>query len=323
MDVEGLARDIVVGNLRAVARGITIVENVLPEKETLIRHIFPHTGRAVKLGITGAPGSGKSTLVDKLIRSYRKKGNKVGIIAVDPSSPFTRGAILGDRLRMQDHSIDPGVFIRSMASRGHLGGLSSGCWDAVKILDAAGFDPIIIETIGVGQTEVEIMKLSDLILLVLVPGLGDEIQALKAGVMEIGDVYVINKADLEGADKLKTEVEYALNLNHGNEERGEQSGSRSVVMTSAKYNEGVGELVAVMDGLIEKNRKSSLFKERRKRVCTEELARLIQGKLTQLLETHVATAQTMDLWAEAILSGNQDPYTIIREYVTPRIRLED
>ncbi|TFG62498.1 MAG: methylmalonyl Co-A mutase-associated GTPase MeaB, partial [Spirochaetales bacterium] len=223
MDVEGLARDILDGRFRAIAQGITLVENNLPEKENLIRILYPHTGRAVNLGITGAPGSGKSSLVNRLIHLYRDGGKRVGIIAVDPSSPFTRGAILGDRLRMQDHSRDPGVFIRSMASRGHLGGLSSGCWDAVKILDAAGFDTVIIETIGVGQNEVEIMRLSDLVLLVLVPGLGDEIQALKAGVMEIGDVYVINKMDLEGADRLKAEVEYALNFGAG-ETDGESGG---------------------------------------------------------------------------------------------------
>lgn len=320
MDVETLAGDIIAGKFRAVAQGITLVENNRAEKEALIRRIFPYTGKAVKFGITGAPGSGKSTLVDKLIRRYREKDNRVGVIAVDPSSPFTRGAILGDRLRMQDHAGDPGVFIRSMASRGHLGGLSFGCWDAVKILDAAGFNPIIIETIGVGQTEVEIMKLSDLVLLVLVPGLGDEIQALKAGVMEIGDVYVINKADLEGADKLRTEVESALNLGSG--ETGGCNGARSIVMVSAKQNEGVEELAALLEDMLDRYGKNGLFNERRRRICTEEMARLMHIKLNHLLETHVVTSEIMELWTDQILSRQKDPYTIIHEYVIPRIRVE-
>ncbi|HHJ53793.1 MAG TPA: methylmalonyl Co-A mutase-associated GTPase MeaB, partial [Caldithrix abyssi] len=190
------------GDTRAVARAISWIENEHPEKEQLIDALYPHAGRAAVWGITGPPGSGKSSLVNLIIKIQRAKGKKVAVIAVDPSSPFSGGAILGDRIRMQNHATDTGVFIRSMASRGHLGGIAGATADAIKVLDAAGFDLILIETIGVGQTEIDIVGLSDLVLLVLVPGLGDEIQALKAGVMEIGDVFIVNKSDKADADRV-------------------------------------------------------------------------------------------------------------------------
>ena len=223
---DRLTAGVLAGELRAVARAISLVENRDPQATSLVDRLYPHTGRAVLIGVTGSPGSGKSTLVDRLIAREREAGRTVAVIAVDPSSPFTGGAILGDRLRMQDHAADPGVFIRSMASRGSLGGLTAAAGDAVRVLDAAGYDTVLIETIGVGQTEIDVVELADLVLLVFMPGAGDEIQALKAGVMEIGDIYVINKDDLPGAKKLRLEVEYVLSLG-GSVVRGFGTASRN------------------------------------------------------------------------------------------------
>ena len=258
-DIASLVQGVLKGNIRSIAKSISLVENDLPEKEELLKKVYSHTGNAAVFGITGPPGSGKSTLLDRLIRSNRGRGKKVAVVAVDPSSPFSLGAILGDRIRMQNHAADPGVYIRSMASRGHLGGVASATIDTVKILDAAGFDFIFIETIGVGQAEVEVANLADVVLLVLIPGMGDEIQAMKAGVMEIGDIYVINKKDLDGADRLKAEIEYILNLANG-----EASAAHPVLMVSAENNEGIDELVGTMDEYFNHMKSNGVLTKRRK-----------------------------------------------------------
>ena len=203
---------IVAGDARAVARAISKVEDNVAGAASLMKSIFPHTGRGLVVGITGSPGAGKSSLVDRLAGLYRQRGERIGIVCIDPSSPFSGGAILGDRIRMQTLGLDPGVFIRSMATRGHLGGLSRATVDAVAILDAAGFDKIIVETVGVGQDEVEIVKTADVSVVVLVPGMGDDVQALKAGIMEISDVFVINKADRDGVLRTEKELEAMLSL---------------------------------------------------------------------------------------------------------------
>jgi LAO/AO transport system kinase len=219
------------GDARALARAISLVEENSPAAVDLLRAVFPHTGRATIVGLTGAPGSGKSSLVDRLVASYRQNHDKVGVVAIDPSSAFSGGAILGDRVRMLEHSDDPGVFIRSMATRGHLGGLSRATNDAIDLLDAAGYDPIRVETVGVGQDEVEVVKTADAVAVVLVPGMGDDIQAIKAGILEIADLFVINKADRNGADRLQTELEYMLSL----------------VDSSARPKPGVHRTVATQD----------------------------------------------------------------------------
>src|SRR5919206_27743 len=198
------------GEARAVARAISKVEDGAGDAAELMRAVFPHTGRGLVVGITGSPGAGKSSLVDKLAAFYRARGERVGIVAVDPSSPFSGGAILGDRIRMQTLGLDPGVFIRSMATRGNLGGLARATVDAVAILDAAGFEKVVVETVGVGQDEVEIVKTADVSVVVLVPGMGDDIQAIKAGIMEIGDVFAINKADRDGVLRTERELEQLL-----------------------------------------------------------------------------------------------------------------
>ena len=201
------------GNKRGIARLITLIEEQSEEARVFLKQLYKYTGNAITIGITGPPGAGKSSVVNLLAKKLRESNKKVGIIAIDPTSPFTGGALLGDRIRMQDLTLDEGIFIRSMGSRGTLGGLSRASYDAVKVLDAAGMDYIIIETVGVGQSEVDIIKLADIVALVLIPGMGDEVQAIKAGIMEIADIFVVNKSDIDGTDRLVTEIQMNLDLN--------------------------------------------------------------------------------------------------------------
>src|SRR5271154_3135176 len=212
LPVEKWAEQVCAGDVRAMSRAITAIENHQAEAEELLRMLFPHTGRAYLTGMTGAPGTGKSTLVDRLAAHYRKHEEKVGVIAVDPTSPYTGGAILGDRIRMQGHAGDAGMFIRSMATRGFLGGLARATAEVALLFDAAGKQQVLIETVGVGQDEIDIVRLADCILVMLVPGLGDDIQNMKAGLMEIGDIFVLNKSDREGADRLEQELHALLSL---------------------------------------------------------------------------------------------------------------
>jgi len=240
--IAELAERIGAGDVRALARGISLVEEDHPSAPELLRALYPRTGRAVTLGITGFPGAGKSSLVDRLIEAYRARGKTVGVIAVDPSSAFSGGAILGDRVRMMRHSGDPGVFIRSMATRGFLGGLSRATGDVLDLLDAFGRDVIIVETVGVGQDEIDVTRLADSVLVVLVPGMGDDIQAIKAGILEIADQFVVNKADRDGADKLVGELEQMLRLSLD-----DGRPRPPVLKTIATRGEGIDELVAAIE----------------------------------------------------------------------------
>jgi LAO/AO transport system kinase len=234
-----LTEKILRGDIRSIARAATWIENRRSEAEVLLRELFPHTGRAMILGITGSPGAGKSTLVSQIASELRREGKTVGIIAVDPTSPYTGGAILGDRIRMQQHHDDAGVFIRSMATRGWLGGLAAATTEMTMLFDAAGFDVVLVETVGVGQDEVEIARLADVTLVVMVPGMGDDVQAIKAGIMEIADVFVINKSDLPGADKLERELMSYLGLSHRPD-----GWTPTIVHAVANDGKGIAETIA-------------------------------------------------------------------------------
>src|SRR5213592_739773 len=240
---DSLSLRVLAGDPRAIARAISLVEDETPAGADLVRAVFGRSGRAYLTGITGAPGAGKSTLVDRLIGDLRRLGRTVGVVAVDPTSPFSGGAILGDRVRMQAHVADPGVFIRSMATRGNLGGLARATAEAALVLDAAGRDVVLIETVGVGQDEVDIVRTADVSIVVLVPGAGDDVQALKAGIMEIADIFVVNKADRDGADRTIASIEALLSL----QSFGADEWRPPIVRTTATTGEGLGDLVAALD----------------------------------------------------------------------------
>lgn len=306
-----LTERILKGDTRAIARSITKIENDDQNKENLIDSIYPYTEKAIIWGITGPPGAGKSTLVDKLIDRERKQKRKVAVIAIDPSSPFSGGALLGDRLRMQGHATDPDVFIRSMASRGHLGGVALASGDAIKILDAAGFDTIIIETIGVGQTEIEIIELSDIVLLVLAPGMGDEIQAMKAGVMEIGDIFVVNKADKDGADKLSAEIDYVLSIKYSEN----LSDKNPIVKTSAKNNSGIDELIDIIYSLINKMRTNGEMEKKKIKRIKKEVTKIFSGKIHEIFDKKFSFSENINKWVDEIYKKEKMPYALINNKI--------
>ena len=298
--------DILQGNIRTVARAITLVERGSDESAELMKAVFPHTGKATVIGITGSPGAGKSSLVDKLAMHYKDAGNKIGIICVDPSSPFSGGAILGDRIRMATLGLEKGVFIRSMATRGNLGGLSRATVDAVAILDAAGFDKIIVETVGVGQDEVEIVKTADVSVVVLVPGMGDDIQAIKAGIMEIGDVFVINKADREGVLRTQKELEALLTLAHRPD-----MWNPPIVKTIATENKGIDDLGTAIQSYFEFQSTNEHAAERRTAIAKWRLTELIRERLLSDLMAKNGTREMIDDLAKQVAAKTTDPYSAV------------
>jgi LAO/AO transport system kinase len=300
-----LAGPILAGDLRALARGATAIENRAPGAEALLRELFPHTGRALLIGITGAPGAGKSTLVDHLIRLLREEGRRVGVIAVDPSSPWSGGAILGDRIRMQRHHDDPGVFIRSMATRGCLGGLARATTDMTVLLDAAGFDTILVETVGVGQDEVDVAKLAGVTVVLLAPGLGDDVQAMKAGIMEIADVFVLNKADLPGADRLEREVRAMLGLAARPPEVG-AAWTPPVVRTVASEGRGVTEALAAVRAYPARG-------DMERRAAGNWAALLREMLRERLLERFADT--DFEKAGEDVAARRRDPYSLVDEWI--------
>lgn len=297
------------GDARTVARAITRIENGVEGSADLMKAVFPRTGNAVVIGITGSPGAGKSSLVDKLALHYKDKGERIGIVCIDPSSPFSGGAILGDRIRMATLGLDKNVFIRSMATRGNLGGLSRATVDAVAILDAAGFDKVIVETVGVGQDEVEIVKTADVSVVVLVPGMGDDIQAIKAGIMEIGDVFVINKADREGVLRTQKELEALLSLAHRPD-----MWDPPIVRTIATENKGIEDLAAAIESYRDfVSTGTEAAATRKFAVARWRLIELLQESLIrELMETN-GKSEEIDSLAGRIAKREIDPYTAIEK----------
>ncbi|MFJ3789049.1 methylmalonyl Co-A mutase-associated GTPase MeaB [Kitasatospora sp. NPDC090091] len=312
IDVATLVEQARQGRPRAVARLISLVENAAPELREVMAALAPYTGRAYTVGLTGSPGVGKSTSTSALVSAYRRLGKRVGVLAVDPSSPFSGGALLGDRVRMQDHATDPEVFIRSMATRGHLGGLSWAAPQALRVLDGAGCDVILVETVGVGQSEVEIAAQADTTVVLLAPGMGDGIQAAKAGILEIGDVFVVNKADRDGADATARELNHMLGLG---EARDAGDWRPPIVKTVAARGEGVDEVVEALEKHRAWLEEHGELATRRRRRAADEVEAIALAALRARIgdlhgDRHLATL------AERVVDGELDPYRAADELVT-------
>jgi len=336
MNAEEVVRGLLSGNRRALARAITYVENEYPESKEIMKQIYPKTGKAHVVGLTGFPGVGKSTIVSKLTEEFRRRGKRVGIIAIDPGSPFTGGALLGDRLRLDGMDTrkplwtDPGVFFRSMSSRGRAGGLAAKTGDVVRLLDAFGFDIILVETVGAGQSEVDIIEVADTSVVVLMPETGDEIQVNKAGILEIGDIYVVNKADLGGAEKVERWLQYMLSLDeesvqmlsqmtHADEARlasGEFFERRKgwnppVIKTVADRGEGIRELADAIEEHFEYMKKTGLIEKRRRERVKRELFEIVMNDVIKLVKEKTDYREMI----MKLLKGETDPYTAAEQIV--------
>jgi LAO/AO transport system kinase len=316
-DITTWVEEIRAGNLRALSRAITAVENRTADSHELLKALFAHSGRARVVGLTGSPGAGKSTLVDALAGEYRRRQKTVGIIAIDPTSPYTGGAILGDRIRMQSHTGDNGTFIRSMATRGALGGLSSTTADVATVMDAAGRDLVLIETVGVGQDEVNIVRLADITLVILVPGMGDDVQSIKAGIMEIADIFVINKSDRDGADRVEREIKAMQSLSQRHD-----SWTPPVVKTVASTGAGVLELAAAIDQYEEFLKTSELGRERRVANWRNRLREMLRDEVLRQIVSGAFTDEAVSRYAEQVASHQRDPYSLIGEIVGELTRRE-
>ena len=341
-----IAEEVLKGNRLALSRAITAIENEYDEATEIMKKLYPRTGHAFVLGVTGPPGAGKSTLTDKLAREYRNQGKTVGIIAVDPTSPFTGGAILGDRIRMNGLTLDEGVFIRSMGTRGSLGGLSHKTADAVKAMDAFGKDVIFVETVGVGQSEVDIVKAADTTMVVLIPGMGDDIQAIKAGILEIGDVFCVNKADHDGADKLVREINMMLDLDdHGPVQTNSTQkaladqfhhmavgGSAAAGNTPLGYwrppvdkvianqNIGVKELIADIEKHFAYIQANGILAERRTKRTKDEMLDILSSNIGKYITGKIVDNGRLDGYVEKIKARETDPYTVVGDIMKEMLR---
>jgi len=307
--IERLSDDLRSGDPRALARAISTVENRASGWSELLKVLFPHTGRARLIGLTGAPGAGKSTLVDQLARLYRKDKHTVGIIAVDPTSPYTGGAILGDRIRMQEHFSDPGIYIRSMATRGSLGGLARTTADVAAVLDASGRDVVLIETVGVGQDEVEIVRLADITIVILMPGMGDDVQSIKAGIMEIADIFVINKSDHPGADRVEREIRALQSLAVRTDKW-----TPPVVKTVANEGKGIAELAAAIHDYEEYLKKEDLMLKHSVQNWQERLVEMLRDSLLEKARSRLSDGD-LSRYAVEVAEHRRDPYSLVEEIV--------
>jgi LAO/AO transport system kinase len=310
-DVANWAERIRNGDMRALARAITTIENRASGSSELLKALFPHTGHARILGLTGSPGAGKSTLVDQLAREYRKQQKNIGIVAVDPTSPYSGGAILGDRIRMISHHADPGIYIRSMATRGALGGLASTTADVAAVLDASGRDLVLIETVGVGQDEVDIVRLADVTIVILVPGMGDDVQSIKAGIMEIADIFVINKADREGAERVEREIRAMQSLAHRSD-----NWVPPVVKTVASEGKGMAELVRAISSYEEFLAKSEVGRKKKVENWRERLIEMLREALLQRVLREQMADGAVSQYAAEIAEHKRDPYTLVEQIVS-------
>ena len=333
MSKETLFDDLMAGKHRALARVITKIENRSPGHRELVSRLHEHTGQAEVIGITGSPGAGKSTLVDKMAATYRDRGETVGVIAIDPSSPFTGGAVLGDRIRMASNVGDMDVFFRSMSARGSLGGLSTATTDAVKALDAFGKDKIIVETVGAGQNEIEIVKTADTVAVLVPPGSGDDVQMLKAGILEIADVFVVNKADMDGADRTVMELREMINMrdaspmagHHGagasiggvESERDEEGWEPPIVETVAKTGDGVDEFLETIAEHVEWLAESGELETQARKRYTAEIKTLLREDTAALLEAELDAGGGIEAYVDRVLRRETDPYSVADEIVEP------
>jgi GTPase len=304
------------GEVRALSRAISAVEDHTPESTELLKGLFPHSGQALLLGLTGSPGAGKSTLVDQVAHAFRKQEKTVGIVAVDPTSPFSGGAILGDRIRMQSHHADKGIFIRSMATRGSLGGLASTTADVATVMDASGRDVVMIETVGVGQDEVDIVRLADVTIVVLVPGMGDDVQTIKAGIMEIADIFVINKSDRDGAERVEREIRAMQAITPKRSSGGlKDDWTPPIVKTVASSGLGIDELIATIE-------KYRAYLDQGDRVLTrrienwrKRIAEMLRDALFQRVLSHYMSESEGLRYATEVAEHKRDPYSLVEKFV--------
>jgi len=307
LDLQTWIKQLRAGNVRALARAISAVENRSPGWSDLLKALFPHSGHARVIGLTGAPGAGKSTLVDQLARLYRKQERTIGIVAVDPTSPYTGGAILGDRIRMQEHFSDPGIYIRSMATRGSLGGLARTTADVATVLDASGREIVLIETVGVGQDEVDIVRLAQITIVMLVPGMGDDVQTIKAGIMEIADIFVINKSDREGADHVEREIHALQSLAERHD-----GWTPPIVKTVASQGTGVPELAAAIAGYEAYLQKDNRALEKSVENWQERLVEMLRDTMLERAREQL-TDRDLERLAKEVAEHKRDPYTLVEE----------